>query len=101
MARVRVIAVANKEQPMSIRLAIRRRISVRHYEPRPVPEEILQSVVKSGENSAALDGNIKIRFHLIEEGRQVAERMTYLTGKQWLFGSPPPFLLAKAAENAL
>ncbi|HJX69054.1 MAG TPA: nitroreductase family protein [Dehalococcoidia bacterium] len=86
---------------MSIRSAIRRRISVRHYEPRPVPEEILQSVVKSGENSAALDGNIKIRFHLIEEGRQVAERMTYLIGARFLFGSSPHFIIATSEEKPL
>jgi nitroreductase len=101
MARVRVIAVANKKQPMSIRSAIRRRISVRHYEPCPVPEEILQSVVKSGETSVALDGNIKVRFHLIKEGRLVAEQMMFFTGARFLFGSSPHFIIATSEEKPL
>jgi nitroreductase len=85
----------------SIRSAIRRRISVRHYEPRPVPEEILQHVVKSGANSVALDDSIRVRFHLIEEGRLVAARMTYLTGARFLFGSAPHFIIATSEEKPL
>jgi nitroreductase len=86
---------------MNIREAIRKRISVRHYEPRPVPEEILQSVIKSGENSVALDDSIRVRFHLIEEGRLVAARMTYLTGARFLFGSSPHFIIATSEEKPL
>src|SRR4030043_1636790 len=86
---------------MNIREAIRRRISVRHYEPRPVPEEILQSVVKSGENSVALDGSIRVRFPLIENGKLVGERMTYLTGARFLFGSSPHFIIATSEEKPL
>jgi len=84
---------------VNIREVIRRRISVRHYEPRPVPGEILQSVVEFGENSVALDAGIVIRFHLIREGRQVAERMTYLTGARFLFGSSPHFIIATSEEK--
>jgi nitroreductase len=87
--------------PMNIREAIRKRISIRHYESRPVPDEILQSVLKSGENSVALDGSIKIRFHLIEEGRLVAAHMTYLTGARFLFGSSPHFIIATSEEKPL
>jgi nitroreductase len=86
---------------VSIRSSIRRRISVRHYEPRPVPEEILRSVDEAGTNSVALDDSIKIRFHLIEDGRQVAERMTYLTGARFLFGSSPHFIIATSEEKPL
>ena len=86
---------------MNIREAIRRRISVRHYEPRPVPEEILQHVIESGENSVALDDSIRVRFHLIEEGRLVASRMTYLTGARFLFGSSPHFIIATSEEKPL
>jgi nitroreductase len=86
---------------MDIRSAIRKRISMRHYESRPVPEEILRAVVKSGENSVALDGSIKIRFHLIEEGRLVAAQMTYLTGARFLFGSAPHFIIATSEEKPL
>ncbi len=86
---------------MNIREAIRRRISVRHYKSQPVPEEILQSVVKFGASSVALDDKIKIRFHLIEEGRQVAERMMYLTGARFLFGSSPHFIIATSEEKPL
>jgi nitroreductase len=86
---------------MDIREAIRKRISIRHYESRPIPEDVLRAVVKSGEDSVALDGSIKIRFHLIEEGRLVAERMTYLTGARFLFGSSPHFIIATSEEKPL
>jgi nitroreductase len=86
---------------MNIRSTIRRRVSVRHYESRPVPEEILRAVVKSGENSVALDDGIRVRFHLIEEGKLVAARMTYLTGAQFLFGSSPHFIIATSEEKPL
>jgi nitroreductase len=86
---------------MDIRSAICKRISMRHYESRTVPEEILRAVVKSGENSVALDGSIKIRFHLIEEGRLVAAQMTYLTGARFLFGSAPHFIIATSEEKSL
>jgi nitroreductase len=87
--------------PDNIISAIRKRISVRHYESRPVPEEILQSVVKSGETSVALDAGIRIRFHLIKDGKLVAERMTYLTGARFLFGSSPHFIIATSEEKPL
>ncbi|UCH50609.1 MAG: nitroreductase family protein [Chloroflexota bacterium] len=87
--------------PVNIISAIHRRISVRHYEPRPVPEEVLQSVVKSGETSVALDDDIRIRFHLIEDGKLVSEQMTFLTGGKWLFGSSPHFIIATSEEKPL
>ena len=74
---------------------------MRHYESRPVPEEILQAVVKSGETSVALDAGIRIRFHLIKDGKPVAERMTYLTGARFLFGSSPHFIIATSEEKPL
>jgi len=86
---------------MNIRETIRRRFSIRHYESRPVPDEILKSVVKSGEKSLALDDSIKVHFHLIREGKLVAEQMTFLTGKQWLFGSAPHFIIATSQEKPM
>jgi nitroreductase len=86
---------------MNIREAIRKRISIRHYEARPVPEEVLRAVVKSGENSLALDDGIRVRFHLIKEGKLVAARMTYLTGARFLFGSSPHFIIATSEEKPL
>jgi len=44
-----------RDEAMSVRAAIHGRISVRHYEAKPVPEEMLQAVVSSAENSLALD----------------------------------------------
>jgi nitroreductase len=58
-------------------------------------------VDEAGTNSVALDDSIKIRFHLIEDGRQVAERMTYLTGARFLFGSSPHFIIATSEEKPL
>ena len=86
---------------MNIRETVRKRISIRHYESRPVPQETLRAVVKSGEDSVALDDSIRIRFHLIEEGRLVAKRMTYLTGVRFLFGSAPHFIIATSEEKSL
>jgi nitroreductase len=86
---------------MNIRETIRRRISVRHYEPRPVTDKVLKSVVKAGEMSVTLDDDIRVRFYLVKEGRLVAEKMTYLTGRQWLFGSAPHFIIATSEEKPL
>ena len=74
---------------------------MRHYERKPVPDESLQSVVKSGENSLALDDGIRVRFYLIKEGKPVAARMTYLTGARFLFGSSPHFIIATSEEKPL
>jgi nitroreductase len=84
---------------MDVRETIRRRYSIRHYESRPVPEEILKDVEKSGETSLALDDSIRVRFHLIREGSLVAQQMTFQTGKQWLFGSAPHFIIATSEEK--
>jgi nitroreductase len=86
---------------MNIRETIRRRFSIRHYTSKPVPEEILASVVKAGETSLALDDSIKVRFHLIKEGKLVAEQMTFQTGGRWLFGSSPHFIIATSEEKPL
>ena len=86
---------------MNIRAAIRRRISVRHYQARAVPEDVLQAVGSYGGNSVALDDTIRIRFHLVTEGRLVAERMMPLTGSRWLFGSAPHFIIATSEERPL
>jgi nitroreductase len=83
----------------SIREVIRRRISIRHYLPRPVPEDTLEAVVKAGEESVALAPDIVVRFHLFSEGKVVAERMTLFTGGRWLFGSAPHFIVATSEEK--
>jgi len=90
-----------RDEPMNICAAVRRRISVRHYETRPVPEEVLLAVVSAGENSVALGNNIRICFHLVREGRLVAQRMMPLTGTRWLFGSAPHFIIATSEERPL
>lgn len=74
---------------------------MRHYQSRPVPEELLQAVVGAGVNSVALDENIRVCFHLIKEGKLVAERMTLFTGRRWLFGSAPHFIIATSEEKPL
>ena len=76
-----------------IRAAIHRRISVRHYQERPVAENILKDVITSAEESIALDSSIPVRFHLFKEGKLVAKRMTPLTGTRLLFGSSPHFII--------
>ncbi|MFC1964446.1 hypothetical protein ACFLWG_00345 [Chloroflexota bacterium] len=57
----------------TIRSAIRRQKSVRHYRGEPVPEEVLTDVISSGEKSVALDSSIRIHLRLVKEGRLVAK----------------------------
>ncbi|MBL7208864.1 MAG: nitroreductase family protein [Dehalococcoidia bacterium] len=91
---------SKRDESTSIRAAIRRRISVRHYQTSPVPEAVLQAVVSAGESSVALADSIRIRFHLVREGKSVAERMMPLTGSRWLFGSAPHFIIATSEERS-
>lgn len=49
----------------------------------------------------ALDDDIGVRFQLITEGRLVAERMAFLTGTRFLFGSAPHFIIAMSEERPL
>jgi nitroreductase len=88
-------------ETINIRSAIRRRISIRRYQRKPVPEEILREVVASGEKSAALDDSIHTQFHFVKEGRLIADRMTPLTGTQLFFGSAPHFIVATSEERPL
>lgn len=83
----------------SIRETIRRRFSVRHYLSQPVPEEMLQKVIKAGEESLALDDDINVRFCLFRDSKVIAERMTFFTGGRWLFGSAPHFIVAISEEK--
>jgi nitroreductase len=58
-------------------------------------------VVSSGENSVPLDDSIHISFELAKKGKLVAERMTLFTGRRWLFGSAPHFIIATSEEKPL
>ena len=89
------------KEGMDFRTVIRRRVSIRHYEARPVPEEILQAVMLSGEKSVPIDASIEVCFHLVREGKTVAERMTFMTGARLLFGSAPHFIIATSEEKPL
>jgi len=91
--------MGGRNQTIDIRAAIRRRISVRRYQGTPVPDDILQNVITSGENSEALDSTIPVRFHLVKQGRLIAKRMTPLTGTRLLFGSAPHFIIATSEER--
>lgn len=83
----------------SIRDTIRRRFSVRHYLSQPVPEELLQKVMEAGEKSIALDDNINVRFYLFRDSKVITERMMLFTGRRWLFGSAPHFIVAVSEEQ--
>lgn len=65
----------------------------------PVPAEILDAVENSGRTSIPLGKNSNVRFHLIREGKTVAERMTFQTGRSWLFGSAPHFIITTSDEK--
>ncbi len=84
---------------MNYREAIRRRFSVRHYETKPVPEGILDSIEKASRTCIPLDKNINVGCHLIKEGTLIADLMTLQTGRSWLFGSAPHFIIATAEER--
>jgi len=84
---------------MSYIEAIRRRFSVRHYQAKPIPEEILETIEKASRTCTPLDEKIQMHCHLIKEGKQVAGLMTLQTGRSWLFGSAPHFIIATALET--
>jgi nitroreductase len=84
---------------MNYREAIRRRFSVRHYISKPVPVDTLKDIEKAGLTSTPLDESIRIRLHLVRDGRLVARHMTFQTGRSWLFGSAPHFIIATAEEK--
>lgn len=90
-----------KEEKMDIRSAIRHRISVRHYKSQVVPDNILEAIITSAEQSLALDNAIPVRFHLVQEGHLIAKLLTLLTGTRLLFGSAPHFVVATAEERPL
>jgi nitroreductase len=84
---------------MTYRESIRRRFSVRHYISKPVPAEILDAVEHAANTSIPLDKDINVRLRLIRDGKTVAERMTFQTGRSWLFGSAPHFIIATSDEK--
>ena len=84
---------------MNYREAVKRRFSIRHYETKPVPEGILDSIEKASRTCTPLDEKIQMHCHLIKEGKQVAGLMTLQTGRSWLFGSAPHFIIATAEEK--
>ena len=93
--------LSEMNETMDIRSAIRRRISVRHYEGRPVPDHLSEDVIASGEESVALDCSIPVRFHLVKQGRLIASRLTPLTGTRLFFGSAPHFIVVTSEERPL
>ena len=86
---------------MDIRSAMRQRISVRHYESKLVPGDVLEDVIISAEESLALDDTIPVRFHLVKQGNLIAHLMSPLTGTRLLFGSAPHFIVATSEERPL
>ena len=84
---------------MDIRSAMRQRISVRHFETKPVPDNILKDVITSAEQSLALDDTIPVRFHLVKEGLLIAKLLNPLVGTRLLFGSAPHFVVATSEEK--
>ena len=88
-------------QTIDVRTAIRRRISVRHYQRKAVPDNILEHVMASARDSVALDDTIQVRFHLVNQGVLIASRLTPLTGTRILFGSAPHFIVATSEEEPL
>ena len=88
-------------QTIDFRTAIRRRTSVRHYQRKAVPDNILEHVMASAGDSVALDDTIQVRFHLVNQGVLIASRLTSLAGTRILFGSAPHFIVATSEGKPL
>jgi len=56
-------------------------------------------VLKAGVESVPLVPEIEIRFHLIEEGHRVVDRLFLIPGTYGLYGLVPDFIVATSRER--
>ena len=79
--------------------AIRERRSVRRYQRRRVPPDVVRQVVAVGQNAHPLHPEIGIRWYVVWEGSVLAERLGGLAGLYGLFTSAPHYIIAVSQER--
>jgi nitroreductase len=84
---------------MNIVAAIEKRHSVRHYDKRAIPPDIVRQVVAVGREAIPLHPEIEIRWHIAWEGRKVAQRLTELSGVYGLSTPAPIYIIATSQER--
>ena len=79
--------------------AIRERRSVRRYQRRRVPKDIVHHVARVGRHARPLYPEIGVRWYVVWEGSIVGERLGGLAGLYGLFTSAPHYILAVSEER--
>jgi nitroreductase len=79
--------------------AIRERRSVRRYQRRRVPHDVVRQVVAAGQNARPLRPEIGVRWYVVWEGSVLAERLGGLAGLYGLFTSAPHYIIAVSQER--
>ena len=84
---------------MDLITAIEERFSVRHYQKRPVPRDLLRQVTAAGNHAARLCPEIEVRWYLVRNGSIVAGRLEGLASVHGMFVSAPHYLIAVSEER--
>jgi len=79
--------------------AIRERRSVRRYQRRRVPPDVVRQVVAVGQNARPLHPEIGVRWYVVWEGSVLAEQLGGLAGLYGLFTSAPHYIIAVSQER--
>jgi nitroreductase len=84
---------------MDIVAAIEQRHSIRRYDGRPVPREIVQQVTQAGRNAVALCPEIATRWYIVWEGSVLAKHLSGPAGVYGIFTSAPHYVIAVSEER--
>ena len=84
---------------MDLVAAIEERRSVRRYENRPVPKELVQQVVSAGRNAVPLRPEIEVRWYTVWNGAVVERSKGRGSGTLAAFGPAPHYVLAVSQKR--
>ena len=84
---------------MDLVSAIQTRRSVRRYDARPVPQEIVRQVLDVGQNAVPLRPEIEVRWYVVWEGSVMARLLEGHIGIYGMFTSAPHYLIAVSDER--
>ncbi|MBC8444776.1 MAG: nitroreductase family protein [Chloroflexi bacterium] len=84
---------------MNIIAAIERRYSVRHYDKRPVPRDIVRQVISAGRDVYPLCPGIRVHWHTAWAGEEVRRRLTRSLTTSGLSTPAPHYIIATSQER--
>lgn len=84
---------------MDIVAAIEQRHSIRRYDGRPVPRQLVQQVIRAGRNAVPLYPEIATRWYIVWEGGALAQHLAGPAGVYGMFTSAPHYLIAVSEER--